>query len=190
MFVICYTGNGLLRIPVDTASRASRLERRRYATFLNCFWSGQVRQPTERPSESPYRRYHREFRILDRGVRLLRTRSNQETIVFLKIDFSKDRLSRDRKRSVFHNVRSGISPRLPSSCSMIVTMAKELGVGVVAEGVETTGHAAVLMALKCDEAQGWLYAKAMSARDFAEFARQASLRDESRSQSACQVVSG
>jgi diguanylate cyclase (GGDEF)-like protein len=74
--------------------------------------------------------------------------------------------------------------------SMIVTMAKELGVGVVAEGVETTGQAAVLMALKCDEAQGWLYAKAMSAKDFAEFARQESLRDESGSQPACQVVSG
>ncbi len=73
---------------------------------------------------------------------------------------------------------------------MIVTKANELGVGVVAEGVETTSQAAVLMALKCDEGQGWLYAKAMSAKDFAEFARQKSLRDESGSQPACQVVSG
>ncbi len=58
-----------------------------------------------------------------------------------------------------------------SIASMIVTMAKELGVGVVAEGVETTAHEAVLMGLGCDEAQGWLYAQAMPAEAFEDFAR-------------------
>jgi len=58
-----------------------------------------------------------------------------------------------------------------SIASMIVTMAKELGVGVVAEGVETLAHQAVLMDLACDEAQGWLYAQAMPPDAFEAFAR-------------------
>lgn len=58
-----------------------------------------------------------------------------------------------------------------SIASMIVTMAKELGVGVVAEGVESTAHEAVLIGLGCDEAQGWLYARAMPAEAFELFAR-------------------
>ncbi|MFY7958891.1 MAG: EAL domain-containing protein [Elsteraceae bacterium] len=58
-----------------------------------------------------------------------------------------------------------------SIASMIVTMAKELGVGVVAEGVESTAHEAVLIGLGCDEAQGWLYAQAMPAEAFEVFAR-------------------
>jgi len=59
-----------------------------------------------------------------------------------------------------------------SIASMIVTMAKELGVGVVAEGVETTAHEAVLIGLGCDEAQGWLYAQAMPAAAFEAYARE------------------
>lgn len=58
-----------------------------------------------------------------------------------------------------------------SIASMIVTMGKELGVGVVAEGVETTAHETVLIDQGCDEAQGWFYAQALPADAFEAFAR-------------------
>lgn len=43
----------------------------------------------------------------------------------------------------------------------IVQVAEVLGLDVVAEGVETESQAAVLRALHCNKAQGWLYSKAV-----------------------------
>jgi EAL domain-containing protein (putative c-di-GMP-specific phosphodiesterase class I) len=37
---------------------------------------------------------------------------------------------------------------------------------VVAEGVETSQEASILSALKCDYAQGYLYSRPLSAKDF------------------------
>jgi EAL domain-containing protein (putative c-di-GMP-specific phosphodiesterase class I) len=45
----------------------------------------------------------------------------------------------------------------------IVKMAHALGLRVVAEGVETEAQLAMLLALRCDELQGFLYAKPMAA---------------------------
>ena len=50
----------------------------------------------------------------------------------------------------------------------IVNMARGLRVGVVAEGVETEQHAARLRELGCTSAQGYLFARPMSAADVAE----------------------
>ena len=50
----------------------------------------------------------------------------------------------------------------------IVNMARGLRVGVVAEGVETEQHAARLRELGCTSAQGYLFARPMSAADAAE----------------------
>ena len=46
----------------------------------------------------------------------------------------------------------------------VVQMAKTLGLRVVAEGVETEAQRDHLMRLGCDEMQGYLFAKPMSAR--------------------------
>jgi len=55
--------------------------------------------------------------------------------------------------------------------SAVVHLAHDLGLGVVAEGVETDGQREVLEALKCDELQGYLFAKPMDARAIVEWIR-------------------
>ena len=52
----------------------------------------------------------------------------------------------------------------------VVKLAQALGLKVVAEGVETEAQAHVLRSLGCDELQGFLYAKPMSAKALALWA--------------------
>jgi diguanylate cyclase (GGDEF)-like protein/PAS domain S-box-containing protein len=51
-------------------------------------------------------------------------------------------------------------------CKAIIVMAHELGIKVVAEGVETAQQRDLLAAAGCDYAQGYLFARPMSATDF------------------------
>jgi diguanylate cyclase (GGDEF)-like protein/PAS domain S-box-containing protein len=53
----------------------------------------------------------------------------------------------------------------------IITMGHNLGFAVTAEGVETRAQATFLQAKKCDEVQGFLYAKPLPAADFEDFLR-------------------
>jgi len=53
----------------------------------------------------------------------------------------------------------------------LISMAHNLGLGVIAEGVETTGQAAFLLKEHCEEAQGYLYAKPLAAEAFEVFLR-------------------
>jgi EAL domain-containing protein (putative c-di-GMP-specific phosphodiesterase class I) len=55
----------------------------------------------------------------------------------------------------------GADGRLASEpiVTMLLTLAKSCGVGVVAEGVETPSQAARLRALGCSSAQGYLYGR-------------------------------
>jgi len=46
-----------------------------------------------------------------------------------------------------------------------VRVARSLGMGTVAEGVETAGQAAALQTLQCDKVQGYLYAPPLTADD-------------------------
>ncbi len=48
----------------------------------------------------------------------------------------------------------------------IVVMAHRLGLKVIAEGVETEGQKALLMAVGCEYVQGYLHAKPMTADAF------------------------
>ncbi len=51
-------------------------------------------------------------------------------------------------------------------CAAVITMAHNLGLQVVAEGVETAAQAALLKDLGCDHAQGYYFSPAISAADF------------------------
>src|SRR5207237_7014928 len=53
----------------------------------------------------------------------------------------------------------------------IIAMSHALGKSVIAEGVETESQEALLRKLGCDEAQGFLYAHALSATEFAALVR-------------------
>jgi EAL domain-containing protein (putative c-di-GMP-specific phosphodiesterase class I) len=51
-------------------------------------------------------------------------------------------------------------------CEAIIVMAHKLGLQVIAEGVETEGQRAMLLAVGCDFAQGYLFAKPLPADQF------------------------
>lgn len=53
-------------------------------------------------------------------------------------------------------------------CRAIVTMAHELGMDVVAEGVETEAQMAALREMGCDWGQGWWFGRGVPAREFEE----------------------
>jgi EAL domain-containing protein (putative c-di-GMP-specific phosphodiesterase class I) len=53
----------------------------------------------------------------------------------------------------------------------LIAMAHNLGLSVIAEGVETQAQAAFLMKEHCEEAQGFLYAKPLGAAEFEAYLR-------------------
>ncbi|MBL8517017.1 MAG: EAL domain-containing protein [Betaproteobacteria bacterium] len=63
----------------------------------------------------------------------------------------------------------------PNSAAIIraiIVMAHNLGLTVIAEGVEDKEQLALLVTLGCDFAQGWYFSHAMPAEDAAQFARE------------------
>jgi diguanylate cyclase (GGDEF)-like protein/PAS domain S-box-containing protein len=54
----------------------------------------------------------------------------------------------------------------------LIAMAHNLGLGIIAEGVETEAQARFLLEERCEEAQGFLYAKPLSATDFEAYLRE------------------
>ena len=62
----------------------------------------------------------------------------------------------------------------------IIVMAHNLGLQVIAEGVETPAQAAFLLAEKCEAVQGFLYAKPLPSGQFEEFMRSNQIETEER----------
>ena len=60
----------------------------------------------------------------------------------------------------------------------LIAMAHNLGLAVIAEGVETTAQAAFLINERCEEAQGYLYAKPLPAAEFEAYLRSRPLAHE------------
>lgn len=79
---------------------------------------------------------------------------------FLKIDQSFTRTIQDGSRDL-------------ALCQAIVSMARSLGLCVVAEGVETAEQMDLLGKIGCDFAQGYLYARPLDAPGFERFMEQA-----------------
>lgn len=70
-------------------------------------------------------------------------------------------------------------PESGTIISSMIAMAHELGLEVVAEGVETEAQKAFLMTSGCDELQGYLYGKPMPADQFIRFVQESdALLDE------------
>jgi diguanylate cyclase (GGDEF)-like protein len=78
--------------------------------------------------------------------------------------------------------RLGQDPNAEAIVRAVVGMTKALGVRANAEGVETTAQAAVLRALGCSEAQGYLYSRPIPGEAFDELASAAGLVALGRSQ--------
>jgi diguanylate cyclase (GGDEF)-like protein/PAS domain S-box-containing protein len=66
-------------------------------------------------------------------------------------------------------------PKSATIVRSLLSMARSLGLEVIAEGVETSAHAALLRNEHCDEAQGYLYSRPLSAADFARYLKVAQL---------------
>jgi EAL domain-containing protein (putative c-di-GMP-specific phosphodiesterase class I) len=68
-------------------------------------------------------------------------------------------------------IAAGSKPEDTAIVRSIIVMAHNLGLGVIAEGVETAAQAAFLRAEKCEELQGYFYAKPLAASSFEAFLR-------------------
>jgi diguanylate cyclase (GGDEF)-like protein/PAS domain S-box-containing protein len=61
----------------------------------------------------------------------------------------------------------GDDPKSAAIVRSLISMARSLGLAVIAEGVETSAQAAFLRNEQCDEAQGYLFGQPQSIADFA-----------------------
>ena len=70
-------------------------------------------------------------------------------------------------QSFVRNLRAGSTDL--ALCKALIILAHELGMKVVAEGVETTDQRDLLVAAGCDYGQGFLFSKPLPAKEFELF---------------------
>ena len=74
-------------------------------------------------------------------------------------------------QSFVRKITDAATPEDTAIVRSIIVMAHNLGLQVIAEGVETRGQAGFLRAEKCEEVQGYLYARPMPLDEFESFMR-------------------
>ena len=74
-------------------------------------------------------------------------------------------------QSFVRKIHDKSTPEDTAIVRSIIVMAHNLGLEVIAEGVETAAQAAFLRMEKCEELQGYLYAKPLPAADFEAYLR-------------------
>jgi EAL domain-containing protein (putative c-di-GMP-specific phosphodiesterase class I) len=72
----------------------------------------------------------------------------------------------------------GRTPQSEAVASAIIALARSLGLGVVAEGVETERQAQVLHRLGCHAMQGYLFSRPLPAEDFERWATRARIESQ------------
>ena len=73
-----------------------------------------------------------------------------------------------------------ISPQKLAICRAIIKVGHELGLRIVAEGIENPGQQALLSQAKCDYGQGYLFSKPLKAADLADLFTRKAQRPASR----------
>ncbi len=70
-------------------------------------------------------------------------------------------------KSLIAQLESGAANR--AACAAAAAMARELGLKVIAEGVETAAQAKILRAQGCDYLQGYVFSRPLFADDFSDY---------------------
>jgi EAL domain-containing protein (putative c-di-GMP-specific phosphodiesterase class I) len=63
----------------------------------------------------------------------------------------------------------GLSSKVETALQTVATMAKNLGIEMIAEGVETKSQSDFFQSIGCNQIQGYLYAKPMSSQSYRLF---------------------
>jgi EAL domain-containing protein (putative c-di-GMP-specific phosphodiesterase class I) len=80
-----------------------------------------------------------------------------------KYPIDRIKIAREFIRSMLHNDRDA------AIVESIIALGKKLGMGVVAEGVETKDTLGFLLAFGCTNIQGFYYAKPMDGKTFSSY---------------------
>lgn len=108
----------------------------------------------------------RSFR--DEGLRIAFTEFGGSTASLYHLHrFPIDTVKIGREQVATMSTRSALS----AVSHAVISLAHNLGLRVIAEGVETKDQLAHLQALDCDAAQGWFFSKALTPQEAGRFAR-------------------
>lgn len=106
------------------------------------------------------------LRDIDVGIAFDDFGTGYASLIYLtRFPLSRIKIDQSFLRKV-HNIDKAEDTAIVRS---VITMAHNLGLEVIAEGVETADQAAFLQAQGCEEVQGYFYARPLPAQAFAQF---------------------